>query len=878
MPPSSPRLIYTWLGYLSAVGAALLAAAAKPGEHYEKLLHDLPAAWLCWVILCIYYIGKRYLLHGRFFDGDGLRGRDLTSFARLWAASIAVVAFIFASSLSGEASWLLPVITTIVHVIFLLREKRSLLSPSDSSPGDFIPKGWPSFAQLTGPAAVLLSLVDSVFLFRQSGDLNSSPLPSILRLSAWICLGWWTSNSIRSTTTSEGADVTSSLSHGVTPRVLFVLTVSLALRGHVPSFTPVQILVSLLSASKWIAIFSLVSGNGPASASTLDSFALFSAQAINVKQTNEFPVLFLSAAVALVQGVIALPKATRHQNWLALLLLIPLAGIVRQEASIDLGYSLWDGTVGRVADVPIHPIQQLVSDALKMHQDMVAGQSKTLEAAIKEYERRYGRKPPPGFDVWYKAATQQGFILVDEFNSLMEGLEPFWGVPPAVLRARVAAATQISGSRLIRYSVRNRNLVAENDGEATWITNQLRLWFTPEVLDTVPDIMFALNLLDEPRVVVPFDELMEAQSASKSNGSVGLSESFSETVEFEKANSNNMWDSMTLSCDPKSAARKGPSRFRLPHKGLASSFVSNTSVARDVCSMPDLQIQHGFFIAPETASIAHSIVPIFSQARPSSFQDILLPSVYYGAKLELHEYQESQDMKWDEKENVVYWAGSSTGGHTNIENWHTFHRQRLVLVTSHNTTRVRLMKKVPRPPSKGGNTTSTWRTYTSKMGQIASKFKIRISAVIQCEQDACDAQEAAFRPDEYPKDDFKATYRARYNLDVDGNGFSGRYLRGLLSNSAMMKQTIFKEWIDDWLTPWLHYIPVNMDLVEFPELIRFFTSEPEGQEIGKRIAMASKDWAQKTIRTEDLTLALWRVMLEYSRIMKDDRDSLQCCS
>lgn len=107
MPPSSPRLIYTWLGYFSAVGAALLAAAAKPGEHYEKLLHDLPAAWLCWVILCIYYIGKRYLLHGRFFDGDGLRGRDLTSFARLWAASIAVVAFIFASSFSGEASWLL---------------------------------------------------------------------------------------------------------------------------------------------------------------------------------------------------------------------------------------------------------------------------------------------------------------------------------------------------------------------------------------------------------------------------------------------------------------------------------------------------------------------------------------------------------------------------------------------------------------------------------------------------------------------------------------------------------------------------------------------------------------------------------------------------
>ncbi|EFR04570.1 hypothetical protein MGYG_07576 [Nannizzia gypsea CBS 118893] len=629
-----------------------------------------------------------------------------------------------------------------------------------------------------------------------------------------------------------------------------------------------------------VAIYLKVSGNGSAAASTLDSFALFSAQAINLKQTNEFPVLFLSAAVALVQGAITLPKGPRYRNWLVLLLLIPLAGIVRQEASLDLGYSLYDGTVGRVGDVPIHPIQQLASEALKKHKDMVASQSKTLSAAIKEYERRYGRKPPPGFDVWYEAATQEGFILVDEFNSLMEGLKPFWGVPPVVLRTRVAAATQIPGSRLIRYSVRNRNLMAENDGEATWITDQLRFWFTPEILDTVPDIMFALNLLDEPRVVAPYDELVEAQSASKSNDSAEHSESSSDrTIRFEKANSNTgLWDSMTLSCDPKSAARKGPSRFKLPHKGLTSSFVSNTSIARDVCSMPDLQVQHGFFIAPETASLAHSIVPIFSQARPSSFQDILLPSVYYGAKLEAHEYKEGQDMPWDEKENIVHWTGSSTGGHTNSKNWHTFHRQRLVLATSNNATRISLMKKVPGHHSKDGNTTSTWRTYTSKMGQITSKFKIRISAVIQCEDDACDAQEAAFRPDEYPEEDFQATYRARYNLDVDGNGFSGRYLRGLLSNSAMMKQTIFNEWIDDWLTPWVHYIPVNMDLVEFPELIRFFTSEPEGQEIGKRIAMASKDWSRKTIRREDLKLALWRVMLEYARVMRDDRDSIHCCS
>ncbi|KAK2861211.1 hypothetical protein FQN49_004431 [Arthroderma sp. PD_2] len=876
MLPSSSILNFTWLGYLGAVGAALLA----PEKGKDEPWLELQASWLCWAILCIFYIGKRYVLHGRFFDLISIKGRDLTAAARLWAISLSIVAFIFASSYSGEASWLLPIVTTTVHVILLLREKRSLLSPSDSSTDYSIPRRWSSFIQFVGPTALLLgSLAASLLLSRRSGDFSYSPISSILRVCVWTCLGLWALR-IR-TTSSGGEEGTSSLAEGVAPRIFSVLTVSLFLHGYAPSFTFTNALVSLLSASKWISIFSMVSRNASVSASTLDAFALFSVQAISYKQPNEFPVLFFSAGISLLQGITSLPKGLRHRNWLALLLIFPVIGILRGDATIDLGYSLYDGTVGRTADVPIHPIQKLASESLKKHQDMVARQSKTLEAAVIEYERRYGRKPPPGFDKWYNEAKNENFILVDEFDSLMEGLNPFWGVPPVVLRARVASATKVAGARLIRYSVKNRSFIAENDGEATWITDQVRFWFTHEVLSTLPDMMFAFNILDEPRVVAPFEELTEALETASEGGARNSTEnpiSFSNMTKFDNPDTHELWNSMTVSCDPKSAARRAPTRFKLPHKGLGSSFVSNMTIAQDVCSMPDLQVQHGFFIAPESSIIAHSIVPIFSQARPSTFQDILFPSVYYDAKLGINEYRESQDMNWDEKENIVYWAGSSTGGHTNIQNWKTFHRQRLVLAMANNATRIGLMRKVPEHSPKDSNATSTWRTYTSKMKQVASFFKIRISAVIQCEEDACAAQNATFRPHEQPIEDYRATYRARYNLDLDGNGFSGRYLRGLLSNSAMMKQTMFKEWIDDWLTPWVHYIPVSMDLVEFPELVRFFTSEREGQEIGKRIAGASKEWSRKAIRMQDLRLAFWRIMLEYARVISDDRDSMQCCS
>jgi hypothetical protein len=49
-------------------------------------------------------------------------------------------------------------------------------------------------------------------------------------------------------------------------------------------------------------------------------------------------------------------------------------------------------------------------------------------------------------------------------------------------------------------------------------------------------------------------------------------------------------------------------------------------------------------------------------------------------------------------------------------------------------------------------------------------------------------------------------------LDVDGNGWSSRYHRLMLSGSAVVKSTIYPEWHSDWLTPWVHYIVGGLDV------------------------------------------------------------------
>ncbi|XBQ92555.1 hypothetical protein V6000_008050 [Aspergillus fumigatus] len=171
--------------------------------------------------------------------------------------------------------------------------------------------------------------------------------------------------------------------------------------------------------------------------------------------------------------------------------------------------------------------------------------------------------------------------------------------------------------------------------------------------------------------------------------------------------------------------------------------------------------------------------------------------------MDMMEYREQDDMDWEQKENLVYWTGSTTGGYSTTDNWRSFQRQRFVLWTGDKNRPVTLLRK---SESKGpSDNIVTWEAYNSTIASISSSLKIRMSAVIQCEEDACRDQKAAFGLEDEVKDELRASYAAKYNLDLDGNGFSGRFYRLLRSNSTVLKQTIYKEWHDDWLIPWVHY-------------------------------------------------------------------------
>lgn len=84
-----------------------------------------------------------------------------------------------------------------------------------------------------------------------------------------------------------------------------------------------------------------------------------------------------------------------------------------------------------------HPIPKLMADAEDKFRGLLDRQSKTFEEAVNEYQRRYGRNPPKGFDDWYLFAKTRNVKIIDDYDAINEDLSPFWTFTGTELRRRV---------------------------------------------------------------------------------------------------------------------------------------------------------------------------------------------------------------------------------------------------------------------------------------------------------------------------------------------------------------------------------------------------------------------------------------------------------
>lgn len=120
-------------------------------------------------------------------------------------------------------------------------------------------------------------------------------------------------------------------------------------------------------------------------------------------------------------------------------------------------------------------------------------------------------------------------------------------------------------------------------------------------------------------------------------------------------------------------------------------------------------------------------------------------------------------------------------------------------------------------------------------------------------------------------------FRHRYLVNLDGDLDSRNFTAHLLTDSVPIRATIFRSWFDDRLVPWLHYVPMSNTFIEFYNIMEYFLGYkgvPGRDLVAKQIGKSGKHWAQKVLRSEDMEIYLFRLLLEYARVTNDDRDRL----
>ena len=523
-----------------------------------------------------------------------------------------------------------------------------------------------------------------------------------------------------------------------------------------------------------------------------------------------------------------------------------------------------------------HPIERLTSIASENLQHLKERQTRNLKEAIAEYRRRYRAPPPPHFDKWFELATRRRVQFTDEYDSIYHSLLPFWAVEPQVLRERTREITGFDNA-LIAVRIRDHQIVkmeGGGDGDA-YLRDSIR-HMTSSFIQYLPDMDLAFNWHDEPRVVIPHDDLSRyvqratnislpraynhhqlsnAWSPRPDDLGDGKSTKAYSTTRFNRFAHQATWSNSRMSCPPDSPSRSLAESVEDDRAAYAMEplgFVANTTAFSDICNSPSLQRTYGFFDRPNSFDVSHDLFPIFSQSKVSSFQDILYPSPWYWVgKVG---YQNWRDHYWTQKTNKMFWRGSTTGGFSRNGGWKRQHRQ--LFVGKINALDWASKLEHNGEPEPDG----TWTQVDFPRHNISDKFDVRFSKVGQCDPGDCDAQKEHFDVAEYVA--WQDAFNYKYLADVDGNAFSGRYYAFLLSRSLIYKLTIFREWHDEWLKPWVHYIPLSLHGDEYVESVRYFDEEEVGQVQAKEMATASREWAEQVLRKEDMEIWFFRLLLE----------------
>ena len=545
-------------------------------------------------------------------------------------------------------------------------------------------------------------------------------------------------------------------------------------------------------------------------------------------------------------------------------------------------------------DVPLdpvdnHPIAGLMQEADKSFRKYEDGRSTSFRETVRTYRRLNGRHPPPGFKDWYKFARKRNVHNIDDFEQIMDDLRPFWAVEPKVIRNLAANMWRDTDQGVSGIHIRNHKIV--NETNKGWRSEAL-VTLIEKIVKYLPDMDIAMNRLDQPRVVVPWEDmqaLLEKETQSRRTPPETLDEytenmeGFSNTnAEAENGQSEDPgwypWhgkqymEIVKTACPPGSPAGINgttAAEADLIYKDRLGGLVSNFNRSTDLCTVgPQLADKHGLLFSSSTMIATKRLVPIFGECKISVNNDILFPANMYWMHDKRYDYDGKFDKAWEDKKDVMIWRGVTSGGTQNTNNWRQMHRQRLVMHVNGTEMTGKEVRILTEQPEKKGEYENYREFHPSTFA--TEHTDVGFTEAWGCVPDDCD-----FYNDVWTlKDEISLgeQFKNKFLVDVDGHSFSGRWHAFLQSKALGIKATIFREWHDSRLFAWKHFVPMDNRYDDVYTLLTYFLGvgtpperRPPGtvggndkayvarhDTEGKRIADQGSEWAKKVLRREDI--------------------------
>lgn len=315
-----------------------------------------------------------------------------------------------------------------------------------------------------------------------------------------------------------------------------------------------------------------------------------------------------------------------------------------------------------------------------------------------------------------------------------------------------------------------------------------------------------------------------------------------------------------------------------PHS--PNGYVKNFTLSTDLCHQPDLQGLEGVLIHPLSTKTTKTYIPMFAGSKLSVSNEILLPAPMYWNEEVRFTGGDDHGISWREKHNAVMWRGVATGGTNLPDNWKGFQRHRFVAMN--NATKLDLAQNGDEKPENFALAEDSYHVKAQqqkKLGPWMSEMANVSFVDLFCEPKEDHGQ--CTHTGHYFKTQkglpMAKQFDYKYIPDIDGNSFSGRYLGFLRSTSLPIKATIFREWHDSRIVPWKHFVPMDNRFGDYYGILEYFLGfEGKGahDKAAEKIANEGKKWAEKVLRKEDMRIYTLRLLLEYARVLDDNREMM----